>query len=68
MKTIDRFDLNDDETTVTVELSTVGPARIAVSTYNRELGDRVVLLLSPREAQRVGDALLAAHADVMGTL
>lgn len=68
MKIIDTFNRNDDETTVTVELSTAGPAQVAVSTFNSATGDRVgPLLLSPDEARRLGEALLAAQCRV-GTI
>lgn len=60
MKTIDRFELDDDETTVEVEVTTTGPAVVAVRERNFKTGDRVLLLLSTAEAQRVGQALLKA--------
>jgi hypothetical protein len=63
VKTIDRFDREDDETSVTVTLTTVGPTIIGLETRNRELGDRQRILLTPDEARRVGQALLKAHAD-----
>lgn len=63
MKVIDNFDRNDGETTVTVEVSTAASGQVAITTYNRGTGDRGVLLLSPAEAQRVGQALLAAYAE-----
>ncbi|SBS76412.1 hypothetical protein MHPYR_310076 [uncultured Mycobacterium sp.] len=62
MKEIDRFIRADDETTVTVELSTVGSGQVAITTFNRATGLREHLLFSVVEAQRVGQALLAAYA------
>jgi hypothetical protein len=63
---IDRFDREDGETMVTVALTTVGPVVVGLETRNRVLGDRQRILLTPDEAQRVGQALLKAHADAMG--
>jgi hypothetical protein len=66
MKIIDRFDRDDDETNVVVVLTTVGPVIVGLETRNRALGDPQRILLTPDEAQRVGQALLQAHADATG--
>jgi hypothetical protein len=64
VKDIDRFYLEDGETNVAVVISTVGPANVAVESRNRETGDKETLVFTPDSAQRVGRALLSAHAEL----
>ncbi len=48
-------------------ISTVGPAHVVVESRNRQMGDKETLVLTPDSAQRIGRALLGAHAELTDT-